>query len=192
MVRVIAGSARGTLLKVRKGEGTRPTSDKVKGALFNILGPAFAGTAFLDLFAGSGAIGIEALSRGASLAVFVEKGFPAVRVIETNLARTGFAAKSRVLALDVQRALKVLGREGAAFEHIFLDPPYGGDFIGPALQGIHENRLLAERGTIIVEHGTGSCSWTEGPFDLYKQRTYGDTALTFLRGRDCEEGEIRS
>ena len=191
MVRVIAGIARGALLKTRKGEGTRPTSDKVKGALFNILGPVLTGTLFLDLFAGSGAIGIEALSRGTALAVFVEKEFLAVRDMKANLEKTGFTSQSRVLKMDVTRALGLLGRERSSFTHIFMDPPYGNSsLINSVLKDIWQNQLLQRRGVVIVEHGAGNCSWKPGPFDLYRQRIYGDTALSFLRA--SEKGEIFS
>jgi 16S rRNA (guanine966-N2)-methyltransferase len=187
-VRVIAGSARGTLLKNRKGRDTRPTSDKVKGALFNILGPV-AGTYFLDLFAGSGAIGIEALSRGARGAVFVEKDGPALRDLQGNLLRTGLADQARILASDVSRALGLLGREGPAFDYIFLDPPYRSNLVDPVLREIGEQGILQAGGMVIVEHEAGG-PLAEGAFYLRRQRVYGDTALSFFEAREREEGKI--
>jgi 16S rRNA (guanine966-N2)-methyltransferase len=190
-VRVIAGAAKGTLLHSPKGRGTRPTSDKVKGALFNILGPLHEEADFLDLFAGSGAIGIEALSRGAVRAEFVENEATAVQSITKNLHKTGFSDRSRVMPLDVLAALRILGREGWSFDYIFLDPPYKSALIAPVLKAIKERDLLKRRGIIIVEHAQDHSDWlVDSPMQLHKQRSYGDSVLSFLGGKEQELGEM--
>lgn len=190
-VRVIAGSVKGTLLQTPKGSSTRPTSDKVKGALFNILGPLPEDALFLDLFAGSGAIGIEALSRGAAGAVFVENDVFAGQSITKNLQKTGFWDKNRVMPVDVLTALRILGREGVLFDYIFMDPPYKTLLIAPVLAAIREKDLLKRRGIIIVEHAKDSTHWlADNPMRVLKQRNYGDTVLSFLGWKEHELGEM--
>ena len=123
-MRVIAGSARHLILKTVEGMDTRPTTDRIKETLFNMLQYQLAGCSFLDLFAGSGAIGIEALSRGASMAVFVEDAPRALACIRENLETTHLKDRALVLAMDVMGALKRLEADGKAFDLIFMDPPY--------------------------------------------------------------------
>ncbi len=182
-MRVIAGLARGLKLHTRKGEKTRPTSDKVKGALFNMIGPALQDGHFLDLFAGSGAIGIEALSRGASFAVFVEEDANCVKTIHRNIENAGFTEQSRVLKLDVLKALNYLCREGYAFEYIFLDPPYRTEVIPAVFAALKDNPLLKGKGNIILEHHKKNTGWVGGGFTQSRQKFYGDTVLSFY----CEE-----
>jgi len=190
-VRVIAGSAKGAPLYAQKGRGTRPTSDKVKGALFNILGPVMAEAVFLDLFAGSGAIGIEALSRGAARAVFVEKEAIAVQSIRKNLHKTGFLNRNRVMPMDVLAALRILGREEWSFDFIFLDPPYKSPLIAPVLTAIRERDLLQRRGIIIVEHAKDNSHWlADCPMSVHKQKSYGDSVLSFLGWKEHVLGEM--
>ena len=123
-MRVIAGSARRLQLETVPGTDTRPTTDKIKETLFNILQPRVGGADFLDLFAGSGAIGIEALSRGAASAVFVENDRRAVTCIKKNLEHTRLSQKAAVLPFEAMASLGRLEREGRSFDLIFLDPPY--------------------------------------------------------------------
>ena len=125
-MRVIAGKAKRTKLQTLPGLDTRPTTDRIKETLFNMINPLLYDCSFLDLFAGSGAIGIEALSRGAARAVFVEKNPEAVRVIRGNLVTTRLEAKAEVYPMDVFRALGRLEGEGP-FDVIFMDPPYRKD-----------------------------------------------------------------
>lgn len=181
-MRVIAGAAKGCNLVSPAGKQTRPTSDKVRGSLFNIIGPAFFEVAFLDLFAGCGAVGVEALSRGASLAVFVEKNFTAKKNIIKNLEKTGFEAKGRVIGKDVLAALKLLTQEKKIFDFIFLDPPYKTTLIPQVLASLAEKKLLAKEGIIIVEHNINNIDWIEnGIYTSMNQKSYGDTVLTFLK-----------
>jgi 16S rRNA (guanine966-N2)-methyltransferase len=196
--RVIAGSARGIRL-VGPGAGTRPLGDRVKQTLFAILEPTIRDRPFLDLFAGSGAAGIEALSRGASLAVFVETDRAAVRAIEQNLAAAGFGGAAAVVA--AARVAAWLGRHAAAasdravasgpqvaFAAVFLDPPYEaptnleGALLGIA--GAGPGAILAADGVVVAKH-----FWKEPPVDLpllrsFRQERFGETMLTFYRWAD--------
>src|SRR5262245_29808572 len=125
-MRVIAGTAKGRRLRAGKGLAVRPTSDKVKGAIFNILASRYnlEGAHVLDLFAGSGNLGIESLSRGAAQVIFVEQSTEAARLLRTNLELCRMSGQARILRATVQRALTVLAGEGARFEGVFIDPPY--------------------------------------------------------------------
>jgi len=158
----------------------RPTADRVKEALFNILGGLVPGCTFLDLFAGTGSIGIEALSRGAAGAVFVEKFKENIGVIKENLTVTGMAGKARVLHQDVADALILLGMEGAKFDLIYLDPPYLEDHRISTLAGIARYGLLKPGGVAVVESGKKDSlpSEVEG-LKMFRQEKYGDTMLSF-------------
>lgn len=149
-MRVIAGKARRLKLLTPPGMDTRPTTDRTKETLFNILQPEINGSRFLDLFSGSGAIGIEALSRGAAYAVFVEKDRAAAECIRKNLAFTRLSDSGRILRRDVGAALKELEGE-PAFDHIFMDPPYGRGSEKKVLEYLAQSPLLAEGGRVIVE-----------------------------------------
>ena len=128
-MRVIAGSARSLKLVTVDSMDTRPTTDRIKETLFNMLSNDIPGCRFLDVFSGSGAIGIEALSRGADMAVFVENSRKAVECINKNLAFTKLADRAQVLSADAVQAVGMLGRQGKAFDVIFMDPPYGNSFV---------------------------------------------------------------
>lgn len=182
-MRVIAGSAGGRRLKSLPGQSTRPTADRIKESLFAILGGRVAAARFLDLFAGTGSIGIEALSRGAMQAVFVDKGEPAVRVIRDNLELTGLAAQAEVLRLDVSRAVARLAGAGRQFDLIFLDPPYEAGRVLPTLLAIARSGVLAPGACLIAEHSRREeVPVTNGAgLDLRRQEKYGDTVLTFWR-----------
>ena len=186
-MRVITGQAKGRFLKVPRGWGGRPTSDRVKESLFNILGPLVPGASFLDLFAGTGNVGIEALSRGASRAVFVENNRQAVRAIRENLAQTGLGDRAEVLPLDV---LAAAGRlKGQKFEIIFLDPPYGQGLEVQALEALVANDLVKENGLVVVEGSRRrQMPARVGCLKLCREHRIGDTVLAFYRpGVDGEE-----
>jgi 16S rRNA (guanine(966)-N(2))-methyltransferase RsmD len=180
--RVIAGSARGIRLQA-PGEGTRPFGDRVKQTLFAILDPVIGGARVLDLFAGSGAAGIEALSRGAATATFVDKDSGAVKVIESNLARTRLADAGRVVRADV---LAWLAREHPpvhAWDIVVLDPPYAEpELMDGALQALAEPGTLAPGGRVVAKH-----FWKRPPpgriglLASDRERRFGETALTFYR-----------
>ncbi len=149
-MRIIAGTARRLPLKTLEGKHTRPTTDRIKETLFNILQQDIPGSCFLDLFAGSGQIGLEALSRGARLAVFVDNHKKACACIEENIRFTHFEEKSRLISMDALPALKSMeGKE--AFDLIFMDPPYGQGLEIQALAYLGSSSLLKPDGMIIVE-----------------------------------------
>ncbi len=177
-MRVITGTARGTNLKAPDGLLTRPTADKVKQALFNIIQYEIAGDA-LDLFAGSGQLGIEALSRGARHAVFVDERADAIAVIRENLRRTHLEAQAEVIRGDY---LTYLSRCKKTFRLIFLDPPYAEKYLENAIKRISEIDILAEGGIIITERPLGKP--LEEHFDgleRSKDYTYGKTIITLFR-----------
>lgn len=178
-MRVIAGTARGTRLKAPPGGAVRPTADRVKEALFNILGPRLPGAVVWDLCAGSGAIGIEALSRGAARAIFVEMESAHLRMIAENLARTKLAHRARLICREVAAALSLLSREGEQADLIFSDPPYQERIIPGLLQRIEQQGLLRPGGLLVLELFTRTRLWpAEHP--LVSSRKYGDTVLTFI------------
>ena len=186
-MRVIAGTYRSRILKSLKGLALRPTSDRLRETLFNVLAPNIAGSHFIDLFAGTGAIGIEALSRGAAEVVFIENHAPAATLIRRNLESLGITSGLTVLAVDALRGLAMLAarkNSGApAFDHIFMDPPYAAaadysrvlEFLGAA-------DLLAPGGRVIAEHRR-NFDLPEEPGTLRRFRVLkqGDAALSFYR-----------
>lgn len=165
-----------------KGLATRPTADRVREALFDILGPRVAGAEVLDLFAGSGAVGIEALSRGAARAVFVERDHAAVAALRQNLDRLGLAPRARVIVRDVEAALRGLARRGARFDLVFLDPPYAGDLAARTLAGLGDGAHLAADGLVVAQHRTkGALPEVEGLLRRLRTRRFGETSLTFFK-----------
>ena len=150
-MRIISGIARGTKISSIQSLSTRPTLDRVKESLFNILQNEIKDSIVLDLFAGSGALGIEALSRGARTAVFCDKNYEATKVIYQNLVRTHFKENAKVINSDYKKALTNLNKQRFSFDIIFLDPPYKEDLAGNAIKQILELNLLKSGGTIIIE-----------------------------------------
>lgn len=150
-MRVIAGTRKSLTLKTLKGMNTRPTMDRTKETLFNILNPYLIDCTFLDLFSGSGGIGIEALSRGAEKAVLVEKNKLAADCIKSNLITTRFTKEARLMIADVFQAIKVLERENNAFDVIFMDPPFDKMIEKEVLKQLKNSSLLHKDTLIIVE-----------------------------------------
>lgn len=184
-MRVIAGSAKGRKLESVPGTSTRPITDRVKEALFNILGASIEGARFLDLFAGTGAVGIEALSRGAARAVFCERDRLALRTIGHNLQATGLADRARVVAGDAFRFLRNPGDE--RFDFVYIAPPqYKGIWIR-ALLAVDEGDVLAPGGIAIVQiHPKERQDVPLRRLRLFDERRYGSTLLLFYR---LEEGK---
>lgn len=150
-MRVIAGTARRLKLETPAGRHTRPTSDKIKETLFNMIQQDLYEARFLDLFSGSGGIAIEALSRGAAEAVLVDNDRAALRCIRSNLAHTHFEQQARVMAMDVLQALRRLDQQGKAFDIIFMDPPYSMGLERRILPYLVESSLVGDDTRIIVE-----------------------------------------
>lgn len=150
-MRVIAGSARRLQLRTAEGMDTRPTTDRIKETLFNMLQYELAETNFLDLFSGSGAMGIEALSRGSTLAVFIEQNPGAVACIRENLETTKLASKAMVMGCDVAAGLKRLEDKGIVFDIVFMDPPYNLSHEKAVLEKLETSDIINSDTTIIVE-----------------------------------------
>ncbi|KJS81483.1 MAG: hypothetical protein JM58_16980 [Peptococcaceae bacterium BICA1-8] len=191
-MRVIAGLCRGKRLKSVKGFTTRPTADRVKEAVFNVLGTRLTGAKILDLFGGTGSIGIEALSRGATSAVFVEKNEKAAQVIRENLLGCKLEDKSRLYPIDCFKALKLLSEKNAKFSLIYLDPPYKSLILNDILQAIVNLNLLEEVATVIAE--------TAGDADLIieynnlkkvREDRYGDIKISYYQvERSFNDGSL--
>jgi 16S rRNA (guanine966-N2)-methyltransferase len=175
-MRVIAGTARGLRLATPKDAQTRPISDKAKESLFGTLGDRVVGARLLDLYAGSGAIGIEALSRGADHATFVERARPAVAVIRENLERTGFGGQATVRAETVERFLETTG--AGPWDVVVLDPPYAERTLGPPLERLR--RHLAPGALVVVKHFWRTPIPADAGLAVTRSRRFGETALTFL------------
>lgn len=179
-MRVIAGQAKGIKLKSLKGLDTRPTSDRVKESLFNILAPYIEGSKILDLFSGTGNLGIEAISRGASFAYLVEKNKKCFNIIKENITKAKLNSKINILIKDAFIALKEFGKINESFDIIFMDPPYLKGFIIPCLQEIHSNNILNDNGFIVIEHDVKDIL-PEKVQNLVKikERRYGNTMISF-------------
>ena len=178
-MRVISGKYRGIHLSGPEGSDTRPTSDRVKEALFNILMWDIAGSRFLDLFAGTGGIGIEALSRNAEEVVFVDFDRNAVKILKNNLEIIDENENFEILNNDAFRAIDILSSQGKIFDIIFLDPPYGMKDTFELIENIFDREIIANYGKIIVEHDKRK----EMPENIRglirsKQKKYGNTMLT--------------
>ncbi len=178
-MRIIAGALKGRSLAPVKGR-IRPTAAKVREAIFNILGPAVTGIRVLDLFAGTGALGIEALSRGATAAVFVEEHPGALKVLRRNLTDLGLMDRSAVWPLPVAAALKKLAGRGERFGLAFLDPPYGGGAAVAALGALAVFDLLLPGAPVVVEHSRReTLPEVCGQLERLEVRRYGDTQVAF-------------
>jgi 16S rRNA (guanine(966)-N(2))-methyltransferase RsmD len=195
-MRVIAGTYRSRVLKSLKGLALRPTSDKLRETLFNVLGSSVAGSRFIDLFAGTGAIGIEALSRGATEVVFVENHPPAAALIRRNLESLDIRSGATVFAVDALRGLEKLAsrQKSAGCGFVFLDPPYAAakDY-ARVLEFLGSTNLLAPGGMVIAEHRRSFDLPEEvGALRRYRVLKQGDAALSFYRVALAAAGEIFS
>ncbi len=178
-MRVITGRARGVALKTPEGMLTRPTADRVKEAMFSILQFELPGAEVLDLFGGTGQLGIEAISRGAKSAVFVDAREDACRIIKENLRRTGFEKEGRVVRADY---LDYLKRCRETFQIILLDPPYAEEFLENSLKMITEIDILKSGGIIVAERPLGKdLPWEFPGYTRSRDYKYGKTLLTLYR-----------
>lgn len=192
-MRVIAGQARGRTLLAPKSQRVRPTADRVKEALFSILVSRlgeFDGMRVLDIFAGTGNLGIEALSRGANEAVFVDSHRESAELIRKNLAATGLAGRARIVIREAAAAVKSLSASELPFHLVFLDPPYGEGHTERLLDLLSESPLIDAGTTVVAEFSTREeIPRTFGRLKESERRVYGDTALSFLtlsdRGEPC-------
>jgi 16S rRNA (guanine(966)-N(2))-methyltransferase RsmD len=186
-LRIVAGKYRSRILKSPRKLALRPTSDKLRETLFNILGAAVEGSVFVDVYAGTGAVGIEALSRGASEVFFIEKQRPAAELIRKNLESLGITDSASILAVDAVKGLEMLVRrkfgKPLQADFVFLDPPYEQEHeYDGVLEFLDSAQLLAPTGYVIVEHRKGFSlpGWLE-QLECVRLVEQGDTALSFLR-----------
>lgn len=180
-MRVISGSARGLKLKSPKGMDVRPTTDRVKESLFNIISNHILDSFILDLFSGTGSLGIEALSRGAQRCTFVDSSRDSIEIIKDNLKNTKFIDKSEVIFSDTISAINKLGVKRDKFDIIFMDPPYLKNLIVPVLKEIIKRELLEEDGIIIIEHDTKDIIPDNvDNLNKYREKKYGNTTLSFF------------
>jgi len=192
-VRVIAGHAHGRRLRVPRG-ATRPTSGLVRGALFNMLEHRglIADAMLLDLFAGSGALGIEALSRGARTVVFVDTSPRAARTIRQNATASGYRGRVEVVEADAARAVRTLGRRGARFDGVIVDPPYGRAFVQRTLDAIAAAAVVVPGGWIAVEHRRDEVPVAPDGFEVVAERRHGASVLMLLRRPEQSREEVPS
>lgn len=187
VMRVITGSARGRRLKELEGMETRPTTDRVKEGLFNVLQCDIEGRRVLDLFAGTGQLGIECLSRGAASAVFVDRRADAVRLVRENLAATGLQDRARVTQGDSLEYLRALRER---FDLVFLDPPYQAGLLEPALEMLTGFDILNPHGIIVAEHPADRVlASPKEPYRIHRTYRYGKIGLTVFHRGGNEENE---
>lgn len=181
-MRVIGGKHKGARLKTRKSSATRPLLARVKKSLFSIILPQLPGSRFLDLFAGTGAVGIEALSRGSRFCVFVDQNYQATQVIKENLRRLALNDKARILSKKVSSALNILQKQGEKFDIIFIGAPYTTDLAVRTLFQLADFPLLNETTLVIAEVRSGTkMPPAAGNLHLTRQESYGDSSLLFYR-----------
>jgi 16S rRNA (guanine(966)-N(2))-methyltransferase RsmD len=195
-MRVISGTSKGRKLVTPRSQSVRPTSDRVKESIFNILREEIEGKRVLDLFAGTGNLGIEALSRGAEKTIFVEKGRQALRLIQRNLNQFGLEDQSEIIPKDVNRAIGILKQRGESFDVIFMDPPYEKGLIEKTLMKLNSHPIYCGDSLLVIEHNRREPlpNHVEG-WNLIRQQRIGDTLISFLTPRkdSCSmEVEIKS
>lgn len=180
-MRIIGGKFKGRKLQSVRGASTRPTSDRTREAIFSIIGPEVRGARVLDLYAGTGALGIEALSRGAQSAAFIDVSRQALSVLEANLAALALEVSINVIRWDLTRNLNCLRSSPRAFNLVFMDPPYNRNLVTPTLSHLHDSRSLDSGAHIIVEHSKQEPIESDvAPFEAVDRRRYGKTLVSFL------------
>lgn len=188
-VRVIAGAAKGRALKAVPGKNTRPTTDKVKEAIFSMIGPYFDGGEALDLFAGTGGLGLEAWSRGVERVVFVDKDKLSIDVVRHNVKAAGAEEASEIYRGEAERAVKALAKRGASFRLLFLDPPYRMTNMDKLMAEMATRGLLEQEAIVVVEHASSvEYPETMERFAKMKHAKYGETAVTIYRYEGPNDG----
>lgn len=182
MLRVISGSARGHRLKTPDSKATRPTADRVKESLFNIIAPHIESSNILDLYAGTGSLGIEALSRGAAAAVFVDSSDVNLKIIKYNLVHTRLEEKGRIIRGKLPDAVNLCGICSSKYDIVFMDPPYGKNFVIKTLNVILKSDIINKNGTIIIEREKDDkVPQKLGNIELVREKAYGGTVLSFYK-----------
>jgi len=181
-VRIIAGALKGRRLVTPRGDTTRPTADQVRLALMDTLTPRLPEARVLDLFAGAGGVGLEALSRGAAHVTFVERDARAVAALRENIQALGVGAQAHVRRGDVLREVAALDRAGERFDIVFLDPPYDADLVDQTLRALGDGGLVRSDGLVVAQHFTKRApAVTIGALAGFRARRFGETTLTFYR-----------
>lgn len=183
-MRIVGGEYKGRKLAAPDGASTRPTSERVREALFDILGGRIAGAAFGDLYAGTGGVGLEALSRGAGSCVFVERAGPALSALRRNMELLAVGSRGRVLAMDVARASDLLDEEGAALDICFCDPPYADGRWPHLLAGMGARKMVVPGGLLVVEHAVKTPPVCPAGMEQGRSYKYGDTGLVVFEKGD--------
>lgn len=190
-MRVVAGTAKGLQLKAVPGTLTRPTTDKVKESVFNMIGPFFDGGHALDLFAGSGGLGIEALSRGIDRVIFTDKDRKAVATINNNLEKTRLKDQAEVYCTDADRALKVMKKKGIHARLMFLDPPYHMEKAYGLMDKAAELGIMTDDSIVVCEHAKEvELKDSTRFYERFKKEPYGSTIISIYRHRGEEGTEI--
>jgi 16S rRNA (guanine(966)-N(2))-methyltransferase RsmD len=181
-MRVISGKSKGRRLIAPKGRAVRPTADRIKESLFNILSRDFTGMRVLELFAGTGSVSIEALSRGAASALLVDASERSGRIIRENLRRLDLSDRAQLWVMPVDRALRSLAKQGQTFDLVFLDPPYDQNLVGRSLETLASLNRLSPGAVVVAEHSIREpVKSNYASLSLNDQRRYGDTLLSFFR-----------
>ena len=188
-MRIISGTARGRTIVAPAGDRTRPTQDKVRESLFNIIRWDVMEARVLDLFAGTGALSLESLSRGAQSAVLVDTDRAACEAIKKNIAACRMEDKARLIVRDYRQAMDQLAREGEVFDVVFLDPPYRMENTGEMCAALYDKGLLAKEFLLVVEHKRGLAPLVDERFEAFDQRDYGDTQITFIRSAERDQAD---
>ena len=187
-MRIITGSAKGIKLKAPAGFDTRPTADRVKESVFNILGDIVVDARVLDIFAGTGNLGLEALSRGGKTAVFVDKSSDSIGIIKENAQHTKLAEHTEIYKNDVLRALDKLVQAGRSFDLLFCDPPYKQGFVQAVLEKLDKHPIMAPGGVVVMEHSRHekiADEWEH--LQLKRTERYGATLVSFLLYKTKQE-----
>jgi len=180
-LRIIGGELRGRKLATVPGMQTRPTADRVRESIFNIIGASVQGTLVLDLFAGTGAMGIEALSRGAESAVFADNDKTAIRALAKNIRICSLEGRANIIQWDVLKNLNIVRSFPAGFNLVFIDPPYDKNMIRQTLSNLVKSRCLATGARVAIEHSPREPITAEDQnFKIFDQRRYGKTLVSFL------------
>jgi 16S rRNA (guanine966-N2)-methyltransferase len=180
-MRIISGEFKGRKLVSLRGIATRPTSDRVRESIFNILAHHIFNASVLDLFAGTGALGLEALSRGAANAVFIDSSASAVKTIQKNITACRATNRSREIQWDIAKNLNCLQSKAPAYDLVFMDPPYNKNYIAPTLKNLMGKNILKDGAKIIIEHSAAETVPEDiMGLNLTDQRIYGKTLVSFL------------
>lgn len=181
-MRIITGKARGLKLTVPKNMDVRPTADRVKESLFNIIGTKIIGARVLDMFAGTGNLGLESWSRGATAVTFVDESRESLRLVQSNIAKCRAEADVKVLKGSAVNVIESLYRQGLSFDFAFCDPPYNKGWVQKVLLQLQQYPVFEDGGYLIIEHAKhDEIGVLAACFELVRQEVYGETLLSFIR-----------